>query len=431
MPAASARAEAEPHALPLPPVRLRTLLLLALVLGSIAWGYPRIEAAWKLHSSATALANYGLCMVGPTGPSLLRDNPAEFRSLVRRRVVAARADERPFDACAKLALEVTGSVEIERAHRVMAYSFAEYGALSPRAGRAEASVDDLRVSTRPVAELATAAWPFVRDGYTKLVKPSMSAKEAIHPVELPRANVGRGLPAWNAWYRPVLRQGKRHVVAFGSGANLSVFASEDGGLNWTSAPLSAARSFGERCGTGEGWFSFSLNAAGNTVMVTSHASDKALGTVPLARAEAEVFATSCDQNTLLAGLKARNKNDVAVRLCSHGGGCRPLELPRFPGVQARPRFPLDIARMDGVTVLVVPMNGIVRVASSRDDGRTWTPYSVAFDAGSHPSHRVDVAVPGRLLPLEGRLLLYGGAPKPSQSYSTLFSDDFGASWRTR
>jgi hypothetical protein len=39
----------------------------------------------------TAFADYALCMVGPTGPSLLRDNPVEFRSLGRRRLASACA----------------------------------------------------------------------------------------------------------------------------------------------------------------------------------------------------------------------------------------------------------------------------------------------------------------------------------------------------
>lgn len=89
-----------------------------------------------------------------------------------------------------------------------------------------------------------------------------------------------------------------------------------------------------------------------------------------------------------------------------------------------------MARLDGVTIVAVPMHDVVRVTSSRDDGRTWTPYSVAFDRAAHSEVRVDVPIPDRLLVVGQRVLLYGGAPKPSQTYSLLFSDDAGASWRT-
>src|SRR5687767_7585259 len=58
---------------PTPFIRIRTLLLLA-VIGCAAWiGYPRAVAAWRLHEAATKVANYAVCMVGPTGPALLRD----------------------------------------------------------------------------------------------------------------------------------------------------------------------------------------------------------------------------------------------------------------------------------------------------------------------------------------------------------------------
>src|SRR5258706_11903095 len=112
---------------PAPPIRLRTVLLLGL-LGAGGYAlYPRAQAAWSLHSSASNLADYALCMVGPTGPTLLRDNFAAFKNLVRRRLIAADANERPFQDCAKLSRDLTGSADVERAHRSTAWSFREYG----------------------------------------------------------------------------------------------------------------------------------------------------------------------------------------------------------------------------------------------------------------------------------------------------------------
>src|SRR5690349_11731885 len=94
-----------------PPIRLRTLLILA-ILGVAVWVmHPRAHAAWQLHGAASGLADYALCMVGPTGPTLLRDNPTAFRALARRRLVSSEANDRPFQGCAKLALDVTGSAD--------------------------------------------------------------------------------------------------------------------------------------------------------------------------------------------------------------------------------------------------------------------------------------------------------------------------------
>lgn len=430
MQAASASADADEW--PAPPIRLRTVVVLAIIGFGIWWSAPRASAAWALHSKATALADYALCMVGPTGPPLLRDNPAEFHKLVRRRVIAAQADDRPFEECARAASDVTGSVEIERAHRALAWSFTEYGAFdregNPRRG--DLSVASLTVTTRPVSELAKKAWPFVRTGYTKLVRPSLKAREAVHPVDLPVPSVGRGLAAWRAWYRSVGMRGDAYVVAVGAGANLSAYQSADGGKNFSLAPLSHTSGFAGRCGAGENWFRFALSEGGDNINVISGGPEGETAPVALARAQAEVFSSACDDTTLVAGLKAKGKSDVAVRICKHRGGCAPLELPAFPGVGVRPRFPLDIARVDGVTVVAVVMQGIVRVTSSRDDGRSWTPYVVAFDAAAHPEVRTEVTVPGRLLALGKRVLLYGGAEKPGQTYPVLFSDDYGASWRS-
>src|SRR5262245_41975879 len=84
-----------PSAMPAaPPVRIRTVLAVALVAGLGAWVVPRGLAAWRLQTVATELADYALCMVGPTGPALIRDNVSEFQRLVRRRLVASAANER-------------------------------------------------------------------------------------------------------------------------------------------------------------------------------------------------------------------------------------------------------------------------------------------------------------------------------------------------
>ncbi len=431
-----ATAEAPRHEIARPPVRIRTVLALGLVVGGGWWAYPRAVAAWQLHTAATTLADYGLCMVGPMGPSLLRDNPAEFRRLVRRRLVSARADQRPFERCAKAARELTGSTSIERAHRATAWNFVEYGGAAADDPRAPGAfhLDDLRVTTRPVAELAKHAWPFAH-GYTKLVKPSLSAYEAVHPVELPRPGVGTGLPAWRSLYRTARRmQNGELLVAVGRAANLSVYRSVDDGVSWTPAPVrsSGVAGFAGRCSAqgGEHSFSFGLNDDGTRMTVTSYGPDGAPETVDLAPSSQNAFAAACDDKAAVVAVRPRKSRAVSLVLCPYRDDCSPMPLPRFHGLGALPRYPLDIARVDGTTILAVTMHGVVRVASTRDDGKSWTPFTVAYDEAAHPGLRARIKVPGRLLAVGRRVLLYGGSPQPSFTYSVLVSDDQGAAWRT-
>jgi hypothetical protein len=86
----------------------------------------------------------------------------------------------------------------------------------------------------------------------------------------------------------------------------------------------------------------------------------------------------------------------------------------------------DVARVEGVTVIATARAGIVRVRSSRDEGRTWTPDTVAFDWAAQPI-ATDVKVPSRLLALDNELWLFGAA-RQGQSYPVLYSLDMGASW---
>jgi len=409
-----------------PLVRLRSLLVLGLIGAAVWLLHPRAQAAWKLHASATQLANYALCMVGPTGPALLRDNSPEFAALVRRRLISSEPAERPFQDCAKLAREITASEAAERAHRAPASSFVEYG--GSRAG--EVSLGALGITGHHLAELARAAWPFVRGGYVKLVKPSIAAHEAVHPIEPPRPGVGRGLPAWRAGYRAVGEVGGVLTAAFGKGAALSVYQSADGGLSWRSAPAKGVEAFAERCPAGARSFTFTLSADTKTLLVSSEGSDGPPQTAELAPADAELVSVSCDAKAMVVAYQKEHDKQVHLAACAHRGRCTAMPLPQLGGVDTTPGAALDLARVDGATIVSVPTGGVVRVASTRDDGQSWTPFTVAFDDKAHQEPRVDVRVPSRLLVIGKRVFLYGAAPKPGQSYSVIASDDLGASWRT-
>jgi len=423
---------------PEPFIRIRTLLVLA-ALGAAGWFvHPRAHAAWKLHTSAGTVADYALCMVGPTGPALIRDNVPDFKKLVRRRLIAAVPNERPFQSCAKAARDITGSIEIERAHLATAWSFVEYGGAAAdraRGGKSsELMLAALAVTARPLAQLTKQAWPFARDGYVRLMKPSIRAQEAVHPIELPKPATGSGLPSFRAHYRAVGAVPDGILVAVGRAAHLTVLKSTDLGVTFRPASNRDPRlaEFAERCPTttpGRA-FTIGLSDDARTTLVTSVGPDAAPATSALTAADQDVFATACDHGALVAAVKLESGRDVALYSCPFRGRCAVMPPPRLTGVGALPRFPLDIARVEGTTILAVTMHGIVRVASTRDDGQTWTPYVVAFDEAAHADPRLHVKIPSRLLAIGKRVLLYGGAPKPSQTYPVLMSEDFGASWRT-
>ena len=107
-----------------------------------------------------------------------------------------------------------------------------------------------------------------------------------------------------------------------------------------------------------------------------------------------------------------------------------MALPRFGESGPEPRYPLDIARVSGVTVLAVRVHGIVRVASTRDAGRTWTPFIVAFDSEAYPELRFDVAAPDRLFVSGRRIVLFAAATRQTATFPMLVSDDADASFHT-
>jgi hypothetical protein len=414
---------ASPESLYHPPIRIRSVLALALA-GWALWSLvPRAIAGYRVHSLATTLADYAVCMVGPTGPSLLRDNPAEFGRLVHRRIVASAATERPFEKCAKQAFEITASTELLRKHARSAASFAEYGLSGSES-------QGFGISIEPLAATARAAWPFVR-GYTALVKPSLGAYEAMHPVALPRPGVGSGIPGWRAPYRSIKKNPAGLWLAFGKGAHLSLHKSSDGGLSWR--PASAAEpsaDFAERCPAGDGRaYEVGLSADGDLIEVDSSEVDGTAHATELAPESSTVYAVACDERALVALVRARGSALSELFVCPFAERCAILPGPRpevLPGLYQQN---LDLARVHGTTVLAVTTKDIVRVSSSRDEGRTWTPFYVAFDLAEHPELQVDVRVPSRLLAIDGRLLLYGAANRSTQSYSVLVSDDHGASFR--
>lgn len=365
-----------------PSIRIRhVLLVLILALGG-SWALPRGRAAFQLYAAATAFADYGLCMVGPTGPSLIRDNPTEFWRLARRRLVSALADDHPFAKCEKAAALISDSPVLRQAHQASAAAFVEWGADDSTSLK----LSDLGIGTRRLAELSERAWPFVRGGYTALVKPSSYAPEAAHPLEPPRPAMGRGVVPHRSVARCVVPEG-------------------------------------------DGEFVLDLSADRRSKVVRSVARGSTSADVRIAPAEARIFSMSCDAAKVVVGIGREGARDVELVACSFDGKCERMALPRLLADGSPAKFPLDVARIDGVTVVAMTMRGIVRVASSRDDGVSWTPPTVAFDAGERSGWSGETGAPARLVTSGRRLVLLGGGDRAA-SYWALASDDAGASWHS-
>ena len=417
---------AAPEAAARPPIRLRFFLVAALAYVAYALAYPRLSAAWKLHGQASALADYGACMAGPTGPGLLRDHQiGEFESLLRRRLVAALPGEAPFERCASLSRTLTGSAEVEAAHRTTAGSFSEHGSRE----KPERSLRALDVSSGGLAELARDAWPFAR-GYALLVKPSLGAKEAPHPVSPPVPAVGRGLPAGRPLYRATRVDSSSILLAAGTGANSEALRSTDGGATFRAVSSARVRDFAGRCPAGAHGRAFVLGGSEDgSSNVASLEEGMEPRMTPLGRSSEEVTALACDEQALVAALRMDGGRAVVLRQCVFGGACTALPGPSVAGADGSIGYPVDVARVQGTTIVALAMGQVVRVASSRDAGTSWTPFSVAYDAGEAPPS--GAALPTELLVVGRRVLLHGAPRRAGETYPLLYSDDQGASWHGR
>jgi hypothetical protein len=369
-------------------------------------------------------------MAGPTGPELLAQRQDEFRRLVRRRLVAARPDTKPFAPCVPALDAYTGAVRDARraAHEAKAGDYEEYGAL-PGEGRPTMSVTALAVDDGRLRQLHEAAWPFAPRELGPLLLPERSAKVAPHPAEPPRPARGRGLPAFELGYSASRQLGHEELLFAGQGANASAHRSGDGGITWASVDLDdpAFASASGQCASGDGRSGFRLRHTGTLLRVESWLDGSQETSFALADAESNLTSFACDGSAALAILQGE-QHKTAFRLCPHRAPCKVLPVPSPLRAAAAESTELSIARVQGVSIIATARAGVVRVISSRDDGDTWTPAVVAYDRGEQ-QQAATAALPTHLLSLGSRVMLYSGAARPSQSYPVLFSSDFGASWQ--
>jgi hypothetical protein len=409
-----------------PPIRLRYVLLASLVVGTVGWVVPRAKAAWRAHELGPAFGDYAVCMAGPSGAQLLRDDPSSFRRLVRRRLIAAAPNEAPFARCAASAEKISGSDAVKRTHETVAERFAEYGT-DPAA---RVLLDTLVLGLDPLRECVSEAWPFVRARSGTLVRPSLTAREAVHPVAPPEPGLGRGLPATIGLVKSAWRYRDQQLVAFGLGATRSLVASGDGGVSFRpAADMHAAELESERCSGRDPSRGFALSTAEDgSLIVTAAVPDAEPRPAVAVPGEHRVMAIACDDQALVVAARREGQSRTELSLCRPEQRCEALQLPARVPFSPLTLDSFDVTRTAGATIVSVASNGVVRVISTRDDGKSWTPPSVAFDAGELAGANRAQDAPWHLVSLGSRVLIYGNQSKATGGYPLLASDDQGASF---
>lgn len=405
------------------PFRLRTALGVLLV-GFVAWSaIPRLEAAYRLLGVVNRVADYGLCMAGPTGAVAIQQDPTRFRVLLRRRLVASSAEEQPFARCAKVYGELTG--RDASSYSAQASAFLEWGG-----GGASHNLNELDNDLPDLEALAKRAYPFSRKPLSELVVPSLGAKEAIHPSDPAVPGIVRGLETRSAVVKSWVDTPNGGILMFSSGQEPWAYRSRDGRTwNRTSAWQSAVDGHANRCVVGTSGLTFGVdaNAGGRAALQVSDGFSERDRRVELGGAGERVAALACDETG--AVVLTKGKNVARVFACpAQAASCRELKLPEFG---RRTDVALDVARVARTVVVAISKDGLVRVTTSRDEGVTMTPLSLVFDAKDAQVAALASGVVPTLLPLGKRLLLQL-APTAGVARGdvyALLSEDYGASFR--
>jgi hypothetical protein len=401
-------------------------LLAGLIVLAGWWWIPRARLAWRLHDASTQAADYGLCMAGPTGAVLLRDEPSKFWQLVRRRIVASAGEECPLVACSELARELTGSDQVARLHRSAARDYADWGAV---AGKLE--LRQLAAALPHLSEMAQGSWPFVRGGAALLMKPSLGAKEAIHPIGTTRpGNVG-GLTLGNSIYKARRVTERGWYVVTSNGQDAKAYRSRDRGHSWsqTSPWQTALQGTANRCAHESGEFAFAVEAmpAEGSLAVKYFKQELKTGQSKIPRPMRALRAFTCDETAALLLLGAPSSH-WELWLCVATQACRVLPTPaQLEGLALQG---VDIARQKGANIVAVTQGALVRVLSSRDEGRSYTPFTVAVDTSELEFPVRPVSHPAQLLAIANTLFLIQEPVSGSGPSLALSSVDQGASWHT-
>src|SRR5262249_16236266 len=160
-----------------------------------------------------------------------------------------------------------------------------------------------------------------------------------------------------------------------------------------------------------------LRGDGDATSVVSVGPNGDVSAAALAKSGENVLAVACDERSLVAAVRPERGSRATLEQCSFAGPCAVLAPPSLGRAALGLDYPLDLARVAGTTVVALKMGNVVRVTSSRDNGATWTPLSVAFDGGeqSLPGNRM----PSELMTIGRRVLLHGSAVRPNDTYGLL------------
>jgi hypothetical protein len=231
-------------------------------------------------------------------------------------------------------------------------------------------------------------------------------------------------------YRSVWREGSGYGVAIGAGSDTALFVTGDRGVSFRAGGgrSEVLEQHAERCASQDGRKVYRLTPRedGQALLVAFNLEGANATSSELSSTHERVLGTACDERSLVALTADRER--LHLRLCPFGGRCGELTLP--PTVQAAPLGAVDVAKVKGTLVVSAAREGVVRVVSSRDEGRTFTPPVVAFDGAEYPELVGVRRPPFRLLALGERLLVYSGGQKSGEPYPLLASDDQGVSFRT-
>ncbi len=414
----------DPVAAPLP-FRLRTVLGALVLASMVAVAVPRAKAAWRLHGVVTKVADYGLCMAGPTGALAIRDDMAQFQKLVRRRLVASEATDKPFARCGVLAGEISARPELGQSHLQVASDFIEWGG-----GGQKQSINELLLVLPDLAALHAHSWPLARKPLTELVRPSRGAYEAVHAMEPTRPVAVRGLVVEGAILRSTLESPKGRFVVLSNDRDVWALRTRDRGLNWapTSAWQDALDGHAHHCVADVMGTRFTLGPSHSGA-----APALLLGTIGGMGTERREFGTTndsvlriaCDATGAVVLSQRKIDRSYHVYACPIAGNCREVMLP--PPARQRDIL-IDVARVARTIVVALSKDGLVRVTTSRDEGASMTPLSLVFDSRDAHMAGLDATVVPTLLGFDKHLSLSLAAPRSGARWA-LGSDDFGASFR--
>lgn len=408
------------------PFRLRTVLGVGLLALGVAFAVPRVKAAWSLHALVGKVADYGLCMAGPTGALAIRDDVTEFRRLVRRRLVSSTADDKPFIRCATLAGEISGRAELRLRHQQSASEFIEWGGSGQ-----QQSLNELLGTLPDLVALHARSWPFARRPLVELVRPSRGAFEAVHPMDPPRPVAVRGLVVDGAVIRSTVENAKGRFLVLSNERDVWALRTRDRGMTWTPTSVwqSALDGHAHHCvADASSGMRFTLaparTGASPALLLGTLA---AMGTEPreLGTPNDVVERLACDATGAVTLTQRKTDGSRHVFACPLNAVCREVVLP----LQAQSRsVSIDVARLARTIVLAFAKDGLVRVTSSRDEGASLTPLALVFDARDTQVNGLDKTIVPTLLAFEKNLELTLNVPGTAARWA-LGSIDFGASFR--